>query len=232
MVIGLTVGSFLNVCISRIPEDKSIIFPPSHCPKCNAKLRATDLIPLLSYMMLGGKCRSCRQKISPRYPLVEALTAIFFMASFFKAGFSPYFTVLIAFFSILTVIVFIDIEHMVIPDMLVLILMAAGYAYSFYNGNAISSIQGMCFGFVLMLSLGVASAFILKKDALGDGDIKLVAMLGVYLGVEKLVYSLAAASVLGAAIGVLLIVTGKLKRDDYIPFAPFLALGAAALIFI
>lgn len=232
IVIGLVTGSFLNVCISRIPEEKSIIFPPSHCPKCNAKLKAYDLIPLLSYLMLGGHCRYCGEKISIRYFIVEALTAVLFLLFYIKAGLSARFAALVIFSILLVLISFIDIEHLMIPDFLMLTGIGIGLAYSTYEGFLISSLQGMSFAFILMFILGAAAKFALKKEALGDGDIKLLVMFGAFMGWERALLSLAFGSVAGAAISLLAVWLKRMKMDDYVPFAPFLALGAVVSILI
>jgi leader peptidase (prepilin peptidase)/N-methyltransferase len=225
-------GSFLNVCISRIPEEKSVIFPPSHCPKCKTKLQALDLIPVLSYLMLRGRCRHCKEKISIRYPIVEALTSLLFLAFYIKAGFSVQYAALVIFSVLLILISFIDIEHMMIPDFLMLIGIAMGIAYSLYKGSLAESLAGICFGFLFMFILGLSAKLVMKKEALGDGDIKFMVMLGANLGTERTLLSVLGASIMGAAVGILLILFEKLKKEDYIPFAPFLALGAVVSILI
>lgn len=232
MVFGLIIGSFLNVCISRIPEERSIVFPPSNCPKCKTKLKMLDLIPIFSYFMLRGQCRYCGEKISIRYPAVEALTAILFLMFYIKAGFSVQYLALIVFSVLLILISFIDIEHMVIYDFLLLIGIASGLAYSIYAGRLTDSLLGLCFGFLFMFILGLGAKLTMKKEALGDGDIKFLVMLGANLGIEKTLLAIFGASIAGAAVGILLIAFEKLKRDDYIPFAPFLALGAVVSILI
>jgi len=225
-------GSFLNVCISRIPEEESVIFPPSHCPKCKAKLKARDLIPVLSYLLLRGRCRYCNEKISVRYPVVEALTALLFLAFYVKAGFSVHYASLVIFSVLLILISFIDIEHMIIPDFLMLTGIGLGIAYSIYAGNLTESLVGICFGFLFMFILGGSAKLVMKKEALGDGDIKFMVMLGANLGIERTLLSVLGASIMGAAVGIILILFEKLKKEDYIPFAPFLALGAVVSILI
>ena len=225
-------GSFLNVCISRIPEERSVLFPPSHCPKCKAKLKARDLIPVLSYLLLRGRCRYCKEKISIRYPIVEVLTALLFLAFYVKAGFSVHYAALVIFSVLLILISFIDIEHMIIPDFLMLIGIAMGIAYSLYKGTLAESLVGICFGFLFMFILGRSAKLVMKKEALGDGDIKFMVMLGANLGIERTLLSVLGASITGAAVGITLILFEKLKKEDYIPFAPFLALGAVVSILI
>ncbi len=230
--MGLVTGSFLNVCISRIPEEGSIVYPPSHCPKCKSTLRAYDLIPLISYLILRGRCRYCGEKISIRYPVVEALTAALLLIFYLKVGFSVRFAAILIFSILLVLISFIDIEHMVIPDFLMLIGIGTGLAYSAYSGNFIESLTGACFGFSFMFLISSAAKYALKKEAMGDGDIKLLIMLGANLGIERTLLSVLFASLTGAAAGIALILLKKLNREDYIPFAPFLALGAIVSILI
>lgn len=230
IIFGLVTGSFLNVCISRIPEDASIIFPPSHCPKCKAKLGFFDLIPILSYLFLWGRCRYCKEKISVRYPIVEALTAALFLILFLKFGVSVQYLALLVFSALLIAISVIDIEKLVIPDILVLIGIGTGAAYSFYSGTLVESLQGICFGFVFMYLLGAAAKVAFKKEALGEGDIKLLVMFGANIGIMKTLIAIFGASIMGAAAGIILIFLKKMKEDDYIPFAPFLALGAIVSI--
>jgi leader peptidase (prepilin peptidase)/N-methyltransferase len=230
--LGLVTGSFLNVCISRIPEEGSIIYPPSHCPKCKSKLGIYDLIPLISYLILRGRCRYCGEKISIRYPVVEALTAALFLMFYLKAGLSVQFAALLIFSVLLVLISFIDIEHMVIPDFLMLIGIGSGVAYSVCSGSIVESLTGACFGFLFMFILSSAAKYALKKEAMGDGDIKLLVMLGANLGIERTLLSVLFASLTGAAAGISLILLKKMKKEDYIPFAPFLALGAVLAILI
>jgi leader peptidase (prepilin peptidase) / N-methyltransferase len=222
----------LNVCISRIPQEESIAYPPSRCPKCKAKLKAYDLIPLLSYLFLRGRCRYCGVKISIRYPIVEALTAFLFLVFYLKAGLSVYFGDLVVFSILLVLISFIDLENLLIPDFLMLIGIGTGLAYSIYSGKVVESLTGACFGFLFMLLLSTAAKYAFKKEAMGDGDIKLLVMFGANLGIERTLMSLVCASLTGAAVGLLLISLKILRRDDYIPFAPFLALGAIVSILI
>lgn len=232
VIFGLITGSFLNVCISRIPEDASIIFPPSHCPKCKAKLGLFDLVPIFSYLLLRGRCRYCKEKISVRYPIVEALTAALFLLLYLKIGFSVQYLALLIFFILLMVISVIDMEKLVIPDILVLIGIGVGMSYAAYSGTLIESLQGICFSFVFIYLLGAAAKTVFKKEALGEGDIKLLVMFGANIGIEKTLIAIFGGSILGAVVGVAMILLKKMKEDDYIPFAPFLALGAVVSIFM
>jgi leader peptidase (prepilin peptidase)/N-methyltransferase len=182
--------------------------------------------------MLRGRCRYCKEKISIRYPIVEALTALLFLAFYVKAGFSVHYAALVIFSVLLILISFIDIEHMIIPDFLMLIGIAMGIAYSLYKGILAESLVGICFGFLFMFIIGRSAKLVMKKEALGDGDIKFMVMLGANLGIERTLLSVLGASIIGAAVGITLILFEKLKKEDYIPFAPFLALGAVVSILI
>ena len=231
-ILGLVTGSFLNVCIYRIPREESIIYPPSHCPKCDTKLGIFDLIPVISYLILRGRCRDCGEKISIRYPIVEIITAALFTALYVKYGFSVNFAANVIFAVLLILISFIDMEHLMIPDFLMLTGIGVGLAYSLYKGGLIASVQGICFAFIFMFTLGAAAKFAFKKEALGEGDIKLLVMFGAFMGIEKAVLSVAIGSVAGAVISLMAIMLNRLKMDDYIPYAPFLALGAVVAILI
>jgi leader peptidase (prepilin peptidase)/N-methyltransferase len=232
LISGLIIGSFLNVCISRLPEERSVIFPPSHCPKCRVKLKVLDLVPVFSYLMLGGRCRKCKLPISPRYPIVEALTSVTFLLLFIKFGPSFGSVLLAVFFSLLIVTSFIDIEHMLIYDLLVIMGIATGLIYSAYAGDLTGSILGICFAFIFFMGLGYGAKFFFKKESLGEGDVQLAIMLASLTGIEKILIAFVIASISGAVIGIALILMGILKRDDYIPFAPFLALGTLVSILL
>ncbi len=232
VIFGLVAGSFLNVCISRIPEEGSVIYPPSRCPKCGTKLAAPDLIPVISYLMLRGRCRHCGEKISVRYPAVEILTALLLVLLFIRWGLSVQFAAYAAFSLLLIVISFIDLEHFMIPDFLMLAGIAAGLAFSVYSGSLAGSLTAMCIGFLFMYVTAKSAEYLLKKEALGDGDIKLLVMFGAFMGVERTILSLAAASVAGAVVSLAAVRLKRMKMGDYIPFAPFLALGAAVSILL
>jgi leader peptidase (prepilin peptidase)/N-methyltransferase len=232
IIIGLITGSFLNVCISRIPEEGSIIYPPSRCPKCKTKIKIYDLIPVISYFILRGRCRHCGERISIRYPIVEALTALLFVLFYIKCGISVQFAAFLILSILLILISFIDIEHLMIPDFLMLTGIAGGLAYSIYNRSLTDSLIGMCFGFLFMFIMAEGGKYFLKKEALGDGDVKLMVMLGAFLGIERTILLLVVGSIAGVAVSLLAVRLGRLKMEDYIPFAPFLALGAVVSIFI
>ena len=160
------------------------------------------------------------------------MTAILFAVLYAKAGLSVDLAFLVTFTSLLMVISFIDIEHLMIPDFLMLAGIAVGVAYSLYKGDLADSLLGICFGFLFMYAVGEAARFILKKDALGEGDVKLMVMLGSFLGIQGAVFTIIFGSVAGALIGLMLIALKVIRREDYIPFGPFLAIGAVVSILI
>lgn len=231
-IAGLVTGSFLNVCISRIPEDESIITPSSHCPKCKTRLKNHDLIPVISYIMLRGRCRYCGEKISIRYPIVELLTAFVFSFIYFNSGLSAHSFIYALFASLVIIVSFVDIERMLVPDVVVLFGIGTILIYSCYTGDIIKSLYGICFGFLFMWVMGAGAKLAFRKDALGDGDIKFVVMLGAFMGAERTFAAIAIASMIGAVTGIILILSGRLNKEDYIPFIPFLALGASLSSFL
>lgn len=226
---GLIVGSFLNVCIYRLPLKKSIVFPASHCPTCNTPLHFYDNVPLLSYLVLRGKCRHCKASIAYQYPLVELLTGLLFMFTVVRFGFN-WSSLFYAFFQAsLVVIVFIDAEHMIIPDKVTLPGMGVGFIASLFSLTHIvwhQSLIGLLIGggFLYM-------AAVLSRGGMGGGDIKLAAMMGAFLGWQKVFLAILSGAFLGSVIGVSLILTGYKTRKDFIPFGPFLAWGGILALF-
>jgi leader peptidase (prepilin peptidase) / N-methyltransferase len=243
--LGLIIGSFLNVCILRIPEERSIVAGSSSCMDCGAKLTAVDLVPLFSYLFLRGKCRHCGKKISPIYPIVESLTGVLFLLLYIKFGlFYPptllsifSFVIYMAFIAILIVISFIDYRHMIIPNGLIIALLILGVvqiAITLITGDFkswIACVIGFFAGGVPLLLIALFCEYVLKKEAFGGGDVKLMAAAGFLTGWKLTITSYLIGIILGAIVGVILLASGKKKRGDQIPFGPFLAIGIAASIF-
>jgi len=233
-VLGLALGSFLNVCIYRIPLKKSIIFPASHCPKCGNKIKFYDNIPLLSYILLGGNCRYCHEKISLLYPAVELLSGVIFFALFFKYGFSWEFVSKIFLFSSLAVIFFIDVKYQLIPDVITLPGIVAGLLFSLLtrSPNFYESLIGLFVGGGLLCLIAIIGDKVFKKESMGGGDIKLAAMLGTFLGWQKVLLVFFLASFLGAIVGILFLIFSKeIREKRLIPFGPFLAIATVIGIF-
>lgn len=230
-IIGTMVGSFLNVCIYRLPKEKSIVFPSSHCPKCNAPIRPINNVPLISYVFLLGKCQSCKKNISPRYPIVELLTGLAFLAVRLKAPAPIDFFFLALFVSLLIIGFFSDLEEMIIPDEIIVVGLAAGLVFNYLKGDAANAMLAAATGYAVFYVIGKVSTFIAKKDALGFGDVKLAAMLGAFLGPAGFWNTFFIAYLSGAVISIPLLLSGAKKREDYIPFGPFLITGAVITLF-
>lgn len=228
LLIGLVIGSFLNVCAYRIPRKESLAWPPSHCPSCNHQLGVLDLIPVFSYLFLRGRCRYCRKPIHWRYPAVELLTAGLFLFAWLRFGASMRFVAAMVFASLAVVVSSIDIELKIIPDVVTLPGMALGLLFALFGGgpSLLSAAIGLA-GAAAVLFL-VAIIF---PDGMGGGDVKLLAMIGAFVGWKGVLIALMSGSLVGAIIGLILIVARVMKRRDPIPFGPFLAAGGLAVMF-
>lgn len=232
-IFGSVVGSFLNVCIYRLPRSESIVFPASHCPKCGSAIRAYDNIPIFSYLILRGRCRSCKTRISPVYPAVELITGLLTLVLFIKTGLSLSFIVLVLFCWSLVVITFIDLEHRIIPDVISLPGIVVGFASSFLVPWLTwkSSLIGIIVGGGSLLLVASAYQWITKKEGMGGGDVKLLAMMGAFLGWMAVPFIIFASSLVGSVIGITLMLVQKKDSKLAIPFGPFLAFGALLYIF-
>lgn len=227
-LLGLVLGSFLNVVIHRLPRDQSLWRPRSHCPRCLRPLAVRDNLPLLSYLLLRGRCRQCGARISPRYPIVEALGALALIAAALVSSTAAAAAVRGTFLLGLIAIAWIDLEHQIIPDEISLPGVVAGLALSPLIGLSrrdalIAAIAGA--GVLLLLAL--AYRFVRRAEGMGEGDIKLAAMLGAFLGWRGLVVSVLAGSLLGSICGITLLARGRATGRTPLPFGTFLAIGAA-----
>ncbi len=231
--LGLSVGSFLNVCIYRLPRELSIVTPRSFCPQCAQPIRAYDNIPLFSYLWLRGRCRHCRAPISWRYPLVEALTGGIALALYFQYGFSLQFALIFLFCAAMIVITFIDLDHRIIPDLISLPGIVIGFLLSFFVSwiTVKQSAIGMLGGGGTLFLVAWAYEALTKKEGMGGGDVKLLAMIGAWLGWESVLFTLFAASLSGSLIGGGVMLLRGEGRHYAIPFGPFLAFSAVAYIF-
>jgi leader peptidase (prepilin peptidase)/N-methyltransferase len=227
-VLGLIIGSFSNVCIYRIPRNESVIYPASHCPKCRTTIKPVDNIPLLSYLLLKGRCRNCGSKISIQYPVVEFLTGLIYLIIYLIYGLSIQSLVYIILSSALIIITFIDLQEQIIPDIISLPGIVVGLILSFIVPymSFINSALGALVGGGIILIIAWVGSIIFKKEAMGGGDVKLAAMIGTFLGWRYTIISLFLGFFLGALIGIILIITKIKKREDAIPFGPFIALGS------
>jgi leader peptidase (prepilin peptidase)/N-methyltransferase len=233
LLFGLAFGSFMNVCIYRIPLKKSIICPPSSCPTCGKKIRFYDNIPLVSYLVLLGRCRHCRHPISWRYPAVEAITGLLSLALFIRYGLSYQYILFFLFTATLVTISFIDLDHQIIPDVLSLPGVFVGLAIAFIPGSIswIDSLIGIIGGGGALFIVALIYERLTGKQGMGGGDVKLLAMIGAWMGWRSLPFVLLISSLTGAIIGsVFLLAAGKGYRVR-IPFGPFLSLGALLYFF-
>ncbi len=232
-VFASMVGSFLNVCIHRIPSGDSVAFPASHCPACESPIKPWDNVPILSYLMLRGRCRVCAVPISARYPLVEALTGLAGLAVFLFFGPVPQALLWFAFLAALIVITFIDFDHQIIPDVISLPGIAVGFLASLLPGSPtwIDSAIGLLVGGGILWAIAEGYLWLTGREGMGGGDVKLLAMIGAFLGWKAIPVTLMIASLSGTLIGVILMLRRGEGRQLAIPFGPFLALGAVAALF-
>jgi leader peptidase (prepilin peptidase)/N-methyltransferase len=225
---GLVIGSFLNVCIVRLPEGRSLWRPGSACPTCGAGIAWRDNIPVLSYLALRGRCRACGGAIAWRYPAVELVTAASFLFAYLRFGWSAELAIALVLLSALVVITGIDLAHQIIPDVITLPGIAAGFLASSLGGRVgwLDSLLGILVGGGAFLVIIFAS-----RGGMGGGDMKLGAMLGAFLGWKVVVVSLLVAVLAGGLVAIVLLVTGARGRKDPVPFGPFLAVGGVVGLF-
>lgn len=237
-LFGSIVGSFLNVCIWRIPRNESIIRPPSHCPKCGKTILWYDNIPFLSYILLKGHCRYCKTKIPFTYFLVELITALLFLITFNFYGLKPLFFIYSLLFSSFVVITFIDLKHQIIPDEISYSGIIIGFILSLIyfplqgenslKQSALNSFLGILVGGGSIYLIGTMGEFIFKKEAMGGGDVKLLAMVGAFIGWKLTLLTFFISPVFGVVAG---IVTKIKYKTDIIPYGPYLCLGTIVSIF-
>lgn len=240
-IFGAVIGSFLNVCIYRIPRKQSIVFPSSRCPSCDTPIKAWDNIPIISYVLLRGRCRSCREKISPRYPLVEALNAFLYAAALWRYGPGWDLVVYCVLLSALIVITFIDLDFLIIPDRITIPGIALGLAAGcfilpdpFMRRSLLgykASIAGAAGAFIFYFLMAELSIRLFKKEGMGGGDIKMMTMIGGFMGWKTAILTTFAGSLLGSLGGIALMVVKGKGRGTLIPFGPFLATGAVISLF-
>ena len=233
LVAGAILGSFLNVCIVRLPAGESIVRPASHCRRCGAGIHPFDNIPLLSFMLLRGRCRRCGEPISRRYPLVEATTAVLFAILVATSALTPVLAIHALFLGALVVITFIDIEHQTIHDVITLpgIVIGLVAAALGLGPHLLDSVIGTLLGGGLLYIVAAGYQALTSVEGMGGGDIKLLAMIGAFLGWQGALLAVLLASASGSIYGALLILKRKGSSRIPIPFGPFLALGAACALF-
>jgi leader peptidase (prepilin peptidase) / N-methyltransferase len=226
-ILGLAVGSFLNVCIHRLPRKASIVQPPSSCPNCGYQLRWIDNIPVLSYAMLGGRCRKCRQSISIRYPLIELVTMVVFVLHYLVFGLDIILVPRLLFASILIVLFAIDLEHHLLPNVITLPGIVVGLAFSaMLPPGLVNALLGVVAGGGVLWLIGEAYYRYSGHEGMGGGDVKMLAMIGAFLGWKLVILTLVLSSFLGAIIGVLVIAIRRGGMKHALPYGTFLSLAA------
>lgn len=232
-VLGATIGSFLNVCIFRIPEGKSVVRPRSSCPACGKLITWYQNIPIFSYLFLRGRCGHCGVDISIRYPAIEALTGALFVMVVWYFGIAPWTPFYLLFVAGLITITFIDLDHQIIPDVISLPGILVGFLSVFFVPwvTWVDSIGGILLGGGLLYLVAELYFLLKKKEGMGGGDIKLLAMIGAFLGWKAVFPVIFLSSLIGTIIGIPLIYFTKSSGGLAIPFGPFLSVGAVIWLF-
>jgi leader peptidase (prepilin peptidase)/N-methyltransferase len=226
-IFGLIIGSFCNVVVYRLPQGKSIVAPGSYCPACAAPVRPWDNIPVLSYFLLRGRCRICKEPISLRYPAVELISGLLYVLLWFKFGLSAPLAAYAALSSTLLTVTLIDYDHKIIPNIITLpgIVIGLGLSIWILPIPPIASLLGIFLGSVFFYLIALVS-----KGGMGGGDIKLIAMIGAFLGWQGALFTIFSGALLGSLVGVMLMLLGKKGRKDKVPFGPFLSSGSILFI--
>jgi len=242
LATGAVIGSFLNVIIHRYPREESIVFPPSHCPNCDAQIRWFDNIPVISYVLLAGRCRNCKVPISLRYPLIELANALFYLAIFQRTGVDVAFIPLAAIVSMTIVLIYIDLEIQILPDVIdlpgILIgigigALALGQRFPEFTlaESWIDSLTGAAMGALVLYGIAFAYRLIRRIEGMGLGDVKMLAMIGAVVGWRALFPVLMIASISGAVIGLAVAMRSKRGLQVAIPFGVFLGIALLMVIF-
>ena len=240
-ILGTVIGSFLNVCIYRIPAGMSIVKPRSRCGNCGHTLSGSELVPIISWLFLRGRCKKCHSKISVRYTIVELLVGIIFLLTYLKFELSLLTLIFWLFFSIMTVVFFIDLDHKIIPNKVVIfglissvfpVLYHLLWTYPIYQSSEkLAPLYGVLVPTVLMFLFLFGSLLILKKSGLGMGDVKIYTVIGLFIGWKLSLLSIWIAFFLGGIFGLIWIFAFKKSSKDYIPFAPFIVFGTFVSVF-
>ena len=231
--VGLVIGSYLNVVIHRLPREESTVLPRSRCPRCGAPLRALDNLPLLSFLLLRGRCRQCQAPISWRYPLVEAMTGILFVGALEAFGLTWHAAAAAAFGSALIALAGIDLEHFLLPDAITLPGIAVGLLISLFADwiHWREALLGAALGGGGLWLLAQLWVLLRHEEGMGLGDVKMLAMVGAFLGWQGVIVTVFLGSLAGAVVGLSLIAAGRLDLGSRLPFGVFLAGGAMVALF-
>ena len=226
-ILGLAIGSFLNVCIHRIPRGESLVHPPSRCPSCGQGLRWFDNVPVLGYLWLGGRCRSCRTRISIRYPLIELATLALFLLHYAVFGWTALLVVRLLFACAMVVLFAIDLEHHLLPNVITLPGIVVGLVASLFLPPGIGdSVIGVLAGGGVLWLIGEAYYRFSGQEGMGGGDVKMLAMIGAFLGWKLVILTLVLSSVTGSLIGVIVIASRRGGMKYELPYGTFLSLAA------
>jgi leader peptidase (prepilin peptidase)/N-methyltransferase len=242
LALGALIGSFLNVVIHRYPREESVVFPASHCPHCNTPIHPWDNVPVLAWLWLRGRCRACREPITARYPLVELANALFYLAIYQHTGATVAFVLLAALVSMTIVLIYIDLDIQILPDVIDLPGIAIGLVVGWLQLGALhpdlllstsltDSVIGALMGGGALLAIGMAYKLVRKIEGMGLGDVKMMAMLGAVLGWEPLLPLLVIASVAGALVGGIVALRSKEGMQVALPFGVFLGLAFLVVLF-
>ena len=256
-ILGSIIGSFLNVCIYRLPREESIVYPGSHCTSCRKSISSYHNIPILSYIFLGGRCSHCNSKISFSYPLVEILSGLLFVATLWKFGMILDTLLYLLFISGLIVITFVDLKHMIIPNVITYPGILVGILYNALTTNwqnslelvsnfsfgfqnffellnevpILDSLFGVILGGGILLLIAYTYEIIRKRQGMGMGDVKLLALIGAFLGWQGVFFVIFLSSILGSIVGLSIIITRKGDLKYALSFGPFLSIAAIIYIF-
>lgn len=230
IILGLILGSFYNVVGYRLPNNMSIAFPSSHCPKCNHKLGPLELIPVLSYVFQLGKCRECKSKISIQYPVIELLTGVLFGLSYMKFGISVNLFIGLVIVSLVVIIFVSDIKYMIIPDQIIIVSIILIFAVKCFEGLDIAfmSLLNGLVSFGIMFLIKIIGDFVFKKESLGGGDIKFMFVVGMCLGPIMSICNIFLGSLLAFPIALISMIS---KKEHLIPYGPFLGIALLIIFF-
>jgi leader peptidase (prepilin peptidase)/N-methyltransferase len=237
-VLGLITGSYLNVVIHRLPRGVSTVLPPSSCPSCGTRIRARDNVPLLSYLWLRGRCRNCGRSIGWRYPMVEAATGALFLACYLRFGASWSALIAALFGGLMIALALIDLEHFILPDRITLPGIALGLLAQPLVGwvgtgwaGIVRALIGAAVGAGVILAMNAVWLAVRGVQGFGYGDVKMLAMIGAFLGVRGVVVTLFLAALLGSLTGIALMARRRIQMQSKLPFGFFLSIGAIATLF-
>lgn len=242
ILVGLDVGSFMNVVIYRLPLGRSVIFPPSACPSCGTKIAWYDNLPLISFLILGGRCRNCRAKISWQYPIIELLTGLIFLFVFIKFGITRQALAGLILLSVLIALSVLDIKSLTLPDRITLPSIFFGllvgpwlWASQLSYGDILSAYREAFIGSAVggwgLFLIGILGDWLFHRESMGGGDVKLAGMIGAFLGWKMVILTFLLASVLGALAGILTMMVKGWRKGTLISFGPYLALGSGITVF-